>query len=143
MRSTIRRSTTLLAAATLAFGLAACAEDDPVMEEPTGEPTDEATDDDADDDADAAEADDGGAGGDVVAMTFFNFAPDVLTVPVGTTVTWVNEDTVLHTATADDGSFDVETPGEGDEGSHTFDEAGEFTYFCEVHASMTATITVE
>lgn len=140
MRRTTRRPTvrtaTLVAAGVLALGLAACGDDDPTMTDPAEDTTEDAGEGDDAGDGEAAE-------GETITMSFFNYDPEELTVPVGTTVTWVNDDGVRHTATADDGSFDVDTPEEGDEGSHTFDEAGEFPYVCEVHASMTATIIVE
>jgi plastocyanin len=48
-----------------------------------------------------------------------------------------------HTVTADDDSFDSGTLSNGDTFEQTFDEAGEFAYHCEIHSSMTGTITVE
>lgn len=72
------------------------------------------------------------------------FTPDELTVPAGSEVTWVNLDPALpHTATSDDEVFDSGNLTEGGEFSHTFDEAGTFTYFCQVHPTMRGTIVVE
>jgi plastocyanin len=72
------------------------------------------------------------------------FDPETLTVPVGTTVTWVSADPSLpHTATSEDEIWFSGTLNEGDEFPFTFDEAGTFAYFCEVHPSMTGTIVVE
>lgn len=139
MRSTTRRTTTLAVAAALALGLAACGDDAPADDPAVEAPADDAAPADDDEPAD----DDAAAAGNVVDMDFFQFQPEDLTVAVGDTVTWVNKDSVRHTATADDGTFDVDTPAEGDEGSFTFDEAGTYAYVCEVHASMTGTITVE
>ena len=39
----------------------------------------------------------------------FAYAPEDLTVPAGTEVTFTNSDDAPHTATADDGSFDTDT----------------------------------
>lgn len=64
-------------------------------------------------------------------------------VAVGQTVTVTNDDTVGHTWTADDGEFDSGTLGEGESFEHTFDEAGEYDYFCSIHPQMAGTITVE
>lgn len=64
------------------------------------------------------------------------------TVPVGTSVTWKNLDSAPHTATANDGSFNTGTLGQGQTGSHTFSTAGSFPYKCAIHPSMTATLTV-
>lgn len=100
----------------------------------------EATPDDATAEADAGDA---AAGEEAVAIASFAFGPDELTIPVGTTVTWTNEDSAPHTATAEDGSFDSGRLERGDSFSYTFEEAGEFAYFCDIHPNMKATITVE
>lgn len=72
----------------------------------------------------------------------FKFLPENVTVDVGTTVTWTNEDAAPHTATADDGSFDTGNLREGDAGKVTFRKAGSFAYFCEFHKFMRAEVTV-
>ena len=78
-----------------------------------------------------------------VAISGFAFSPKTVTVTVGDTVTWTNSDSTSHTATADDGSFDTGTLGNGATGSATFATAGTFAYHCSIHAAMTGTITVE
>ena len=91
-----------------------------------------------------APADDGDAGGGCeadVCLEGSTFAPDAVTVAAGDTVTWQNADSIDHTVTADDGAFDQDLAG-GDTYEETFDEAGEFAYHCEIHPSMTGTITV-
>ena len=40
------------------------------------------------------------------SISNFSFSPDPVTVPVGGTVKWTNDDNATHTITADDGSFD-------------------------------------
>ncbi len=110
-------------------------------------------DPDADDagevEAPADDEPDGDAGdpGDAVALRDIAFEPAELSVAAGTTVTFTNEDTVRHTVTAgspDDvgDAFDEELGGEGDTTTITFDEPGTIDYFCRVHPSMTATVTV-
>src|SRR5215210_1610797 len=49
-----------------------------------------------------------GAQGETMTVSIKNFAfnPPNTTVSPGTTVTWVNNDQVPHTATANDGAFD-------------------------------------
>jgi len=64
------------------------------------------------------------------------------TVSVGDTIEIVNNDEVPHTWTAEAGTFDVSV-GPGETATYTFEEAGEFPYFCEIHPSMTGTIIVE
>jgi len=78
-----------------------------------------------------------------VSMTGIKFVPDALTVTVGTTVTWTNDDTVAHTVTADDGSFDSGMIAPGGTFSFTFNTAGTYPYKCTVHLpDMIGTITV-
>jgi plastocyanin len=77
-----------------------------------------------------------------VEIVEFTYGPDPVTVQVGGKVTWQNEDTAPHTATADDGSFDTDTIEQGKLGSATFKEAGTFPYFCEIHPTMHGTVEV-
>ena|ERR1043165_2666806 len=77
-----------------------------------------------------------------VQIVEFTYEPDPVVVQVGGKVTWQNEDTAPHTATADDGSFDTGIIEKGKLGSATFKEPGTFTYFCEVHPTMHGTVEV-
>ena len=65
----------------------------------------------------------------------------------GTKVTWMNKDGTGHTVTSGtrpttDGKFDGQL-GAGSTFSVAFTEAGTFSYFCRIHSSMNATITVK
>ena len=77
-----------------------------------------------------------------VTISGFAFHPSALTVHVGDTISWTNDDSASHTATADDGSFDTGTLERGRSGSHTFTRAGTFAYHCTIHPSMHGTVTV-
>jgi len=77
-----------------------------------------------------------------VKIVEFVYGPDPVTVQVGGKVSWQNEDTAPHTATADDGSFDTGTIEQGKIKSETFKQAGTFTYFCEIHPTMHGTLEV-
>jgi plastocyanin len=77
-----------------------------------------------------------------VSIENFAYNPDPVTIQEGGKVIWINRDSAPHTATADDGSFDTGELQEGKLKSETFKEAGEFTYFCEVHPNMHGTIRV-
>jgi hypothetical protein len=72
------------------------------------------------------------------------FGPNPLNVGLGTTVIWVNQDSVAHTVTSDDGSFESGTLTPGQAFSHTFNVAGTFTYYCSIHgrASMNGSVAV-
>jgi plastocyanin len=65
-----------------------------------------------------------------------------LTIKKGTKVTWTNQDTAPHTATADNNSWDSGTLQKGQSFSFVFDKAGTVKYHCEVHPNMTHTIIV-
>lgn len=77
-----------------------------------------------------------------VIIAGFAFSPANLTVKVGATVTWENQDGASHTIVADDGSFKSENLGEGGTFSFTFNTAGSFPYHCSIHSRMKGTITV-
>lgn len=77
-----------------------------------------------------------------VQIVEFTYEPDPVVVQAGGKVTWQNEDTAPHTATADDGSFDTGIIEKGKLGSATFKEPGTFTYFCEIHPTMHGTVEV-
>jgi plastocyanin len=77
-----------------------------------------------------------------VQIVEFSYEPEPVVVQVGGKVTWQNEDTAPHTATADDGSFDTGTIEKGKLGSATFKEPGTFTYHCEIHPTMHGTVEV-
>jgi plastocyanin len=79
-----------------------------------------------------------------VIIAHFAFTPDVLTVPAGTEVVWMNQDNTRHTVTSDDNTtFASSLLGAGDTFSHRFDEPGTFPYHCSVHPSMTAQVVVQ
>ena len=70
------------------------------------------------------------------------FTPNVITVTVGTEVTWVNNDDFIHTVTADDLAFGSGALRVQADFRHTFEAAGEFNYFCAIHPSMRGTVVV-
>jgi nitrite reductase (NO-forming) len=79
------------------------------------------------------------------------YSPRALTVAVGTTVTWVNDDSVFHTITSGssngttgtpDGDFDSGEVQNGETFEHTFDTPGTFDYFCTPHPWMVGQVEV-
>ena len=78
-----------------------------------------------------------------VAMVDFDFEPNEVTVNVGDTVTWTNEGDAPHTATDRDGAWDTGTVDPGGSASITFETAGTYEYFCEIHPQMVGTVVVE
>lgn len=79
----------------------------------------------------------------IIKMYNLSFVPDEITIPVGTTVRWTNEDTLQHTATADDGSFDSKELSYGESYSVKFDKPGTYTYKCADHITMIGKIIVK
>jgi hypothetical protein len=65
-----------------------------------------------------------------------------VSIAVGDTVTWNNTGQAPHNATADDGSFKTPTIENGESASHTFTQAGTFSYICTIHPNMKGTIRV-
>lgn len=76
-------------------------------------------------------------------ITIDNFAfTGVTSVTVGTTVTATNEDGVTHTWTSDGGVWNSGGIASGESFEFTFEEEGEYPYFCTIHPTMEGTITV-
>jgi plastocyanin len=71
----------------------------------------------------------------------FAFNPAVITVGVGTTVTWTNEDQVAHQVAS--GSFNSVLLHNGESFSYKFTAAGTYDYHCLIHPSMTGKIIVQ
>jgi plastocyanin len=76
-----------------------------------------------------------------VLIKGFKFLPQDITVSVGTTVTWVNEDSAVHTV--EGSGMDSGNMSRGDEFTFTFDEAGVYDYICGPHPYMTGSVIVE
>jgi plastocyanin len=71
-----------------------------------------------------------------------SYSPNPVEIKAGETVTWVNEDSTVHTATANDDKFDSDMLFRGDVFSFTFDGEGEYPYYCDVHPNMIGTVVV-
>ena len=78
-----------------------------------------------------------------VSIINFAYDPDTLTVPVGTTVCWTNDDPTPHTVSSDDeGLFESGSMAQGETFAYTFNTEGTFGYHCQPHPWMIATVTV-
>ena len=71
------------------------------------------------------------------------FAPNPITVGVGTTVTWTNNDTIAHDVASDTGVWNSNSMAAGAQFSFTFQTKGTFPYHCTVHSGMVGTVTVQ
>ena len=78
-----------------------------------------------------------------VIIDNFTFTPKELTVPVGTTVKWVNHDDIPHTVMDTNKSFRSKPLDTDDTFSFTFATAGTFNYFCSLHPQMVGKIVVQ
>ena len=77
-----------------------------------------------------------------VTIADFSFTPASITIHVGDTVTWTNHGPSAHTATANNGSFNTGVLQKGQSASHTFNNAGTFSYICSIHPFMHGTVVV-
>ena len=76
-----------------------------------------------------------------IEMKSVTFAPARTEVRVGDTLEWENNDFVAHTATSQEGGFDVNVlPGK--KGSAVAKRPGTFSYICRYHPNMTGQIVV-
>src|SRR5262245_11448398 len=85
--------------------------------------------------------------GNEIRLLAETFAPSTLTVPVGTTVRWVNTRNTRHDVTPNNATqtgvwsaFVLDANGEAR--SVTFNTAGTFAYRCTIHRGMNGTVTV-
>jgi plastocyanin len=78
-----------------------------------------------------------------VRIDNFSFGPETLTVPVGTTVTWTNQDDIPHTVVSTDGVFKSKVRDTDEKFSYTFAKAGTYPYYCSVHPKMTGKVVVQ
>lgn len=128
---------TLLAAATvLALALGACGDDD------GGDGAGDGASDAAT--SSSTEATDDGAAEGAATIEARDFTLTSIEVAPGTEVEVVNTDEAAHTVTSDDAAFDSGNVAGGGTGTFTApDEAGEYAFHCEIHPSMTGTLTVD
>ena len=78
-----------------------------------------------------------------VRVDNFTFGPATLTVPVNSTVTWVNKDDLPHVIASDDGVFKSKALDTDDKYSYTFTKAGTYPYYCSIHPKMVGKIVVQ
>jgi plastocyanin len=78
-----------------------------------------------------------------IVIKKFRFQPDRITVRVGDTIAWINQDIVPHTATADAGDWDTEKLNKGESNSVVVTEEMTGRYFCVFHPKMKGEIKIE
>ena len=81
------------------------------------------------------------AAAESVVIKDFKF-PATIEVDAGGTISWANQDDFAHTVKADDGSFDSMDIDAGSTFAHTFDDAGTYSYYCNIHNYMKGMVVV-
>lgn len=71
-----------------------------------------------------------------------SFRQAKVTVSVGTTIRWVNRDLVPHTTTSVGDVWDSSLIQPGETFEFTFEEEGEYAYFCVPHPFMKGSVRV-
>ncbi|MFH0836111.1 MAG: plastocyanin/azurin family copper-binding protein [Candidatus Micrarchaeota archaeon] len=84
-----------------------------------------------------------------VSIKNFKFNPQVITIKLGGTVTWTNNEGLEHVVASDPYPSSTILPklvsqrlNQGDSFSFTFHETGSFGYHCRVHPEMKGTVKV-
>lgn len=67
-----------------------------------------------------------------VSIHDMSFDPDPVSINVGDTVEWVWQEN-NHSTTADNGDWDSGVQNSGFKYQHTFQQAGNYPYYCSVH----------
>jgi len=75
-------------------------------------------------------------------MRTMTFEPKRIEITAGTTIRWTNNDQLVHTISADDGSWDSGPIEPGKTWTHTFTQPGEYAFHCTPHPFMKALIVV-
>jgi plastocyanin len=64
-----------------------------------------------------------------VKIDNLSFAPQILTVPVGSTVTWTSRDDIPHTTVSTEGLFKSQVMDSDENLSYTFTKPGTYPYY--------------
>ncbi|MGH9211148.1 MAG: cupredoxin domain-containing protein [Acidimicrobiales bacterium] len=134
-----RRARWVALAAVIAMGFAACGDDDDDDAAPEETETTEATETTED----TGGGDTGGDAGATVPYEVTEISYQDVSAPAGGIIEIINTSGAPHTFTADEGGFDVDYGGDESATVDVPAEAGEYTFHCEIHPSMTATLTVD
>src|SRR5262249_8878309 len=75
-----------------------------------------------------------------IVIKKFKFAPEMMEVNVGDTITWKNEDIVPHIVTGP--KFKSKSLDQGESWTYTAEQKGEFPYYCRFHPTMKGKVIV-
>jgi amicyanin len=82
------------------------------------------------------------AGAAEVGIVNFKFMPATVTIKVGGTVGWTNQDDIGHTVSFAGPGINSKVLQRNDRFSHAFDAPGTYTYICSIHPFMHGTVVV-
>jgi plastocyanin len=77
-----------------------------------------------------------------ITMENLVVSPAEVSAKVGDTVEWINKDVLAHTATAQNGDFDVMLPP-NKSGSFVLKKPGSVDYYCRFHPNMKAKLKID
>ena len=83
------------------------------------------------------------AGGAPAEMRQMAFSPARIEIAAGTTIVWTNQDQLVHTVIADDGSWNSGDVAPGATWSRKFDTPGTYAFHCTPHPFMTGVVVVK
>ena|SRR5207248_1715220 len=78
-----------------------------------------------------------------VKIDNFAYTPGVITVKVGTEVTWINHDDIPHTVDSTQGKFKSAALDTDNKFEFRFTEPGEYPFYCRMHPKMTGKVVVQ
>jgi plastocyanin len=78
-----------------------------------------------------------------VSMDHSTFTPGEITVTPGTTVTWVNKESMPHTVVDLNRGFRSKILAKDGTFSFTFTNAGDYNYLCSIHPNMKGKVIVK
>ena len=78
-----------------------------------------------------------------VSIEATNYKPGILSVKVGDTIVWTNNDPFPHTVTSEAGGFDSHEIQAGKSWKYVARKKGNFPYICTLHPTMKGTLQVK
>src|SRR5690349_8435664 len=76
-------------------------------------------------------------------LTTTAFSPNPITLAIGATVSFLNNDNTTHTSVANAGAWTSPNIAPGRRFNFTFATVGTYAYHCSIHAGMVGTINVQ
>lgn len=84
------------------------------------------------------------SGSPQITIRNYAYSPASIRVKTGTSITWMNQDSVPHTATSTAGQgFDTGILAQGESATIVIDTPGTYDYICSVHPAMKGVLVVE